>query len=119
MPGLTQYQTHMKQHATWTCKVCGEVFQVNKTFTDTNKPINSCYIFQGRSKYARHYTISHTGTWQCDKCEQCFNNKRSLEIHQKNKHLPDNEKPFRCDRCSKGFAERHKLMRHMKSVHKE
>ena len=47
---------------------------------------------------------------ECNDCDKIYNDKKSLKLHIKDKHLGD----FHCDTCDKIFEVRYKLENHMK-----
>lgn len=54
---------------------------------------------------------------RCTLCEKSFLTASGLNLHIKNRHVPDNEKPFKCPICGKAFATNTLFVRHKKVYH--
>ena len=55
--------------------------------------------------------------FQCDRCQDCFSERRLLDHHVKTIH--ENLRDFKCTVCNKGFWRKRYLVKHTKQVHEK
>ena len=139
-------QIHDKEDREYKCEYCDKSF-TNKSALDyhTNKHKSepskeTCDIcgsqFLAKTHLKEHKAIVHgqnggsQTNFECSYCSKTFQMKKSLNRHEREKHMETNKNShftedissiddIKCVGCEKNFKRREHMERHMKSVHAE
>ncbi|KZC10402.1 PREDICTED: fez family zinc finger protein 2-like [Dufourea novaeangliae] len=119
-PRNTELTNTNNKQKTFTCPVCGKVFNAHYNLT-RHMPVHTgarpfvCKIcqkgFRQASTLCRHKII-HTDEkpHKCPTCDKAFNRSSTLNTHRR---IHANYKPYVCEACGKGFHQKGNFKNHM------
>ena len=122
---IENLQDHQKScEKVFVCNTCGTRLSSKgslnihiRKWHEVHEPQHECSIC-GKLFIEAHALKAHLRCHQEKMpCPECGLKVRNLDVHIKEVHTPDDQKPYQCQDCGKGFIDLTKLEKHKMNVH--